>query len=156
MALDFLDDLISTSLISAQNLASQDVSASGFYYGDGSNLINVKDVVIRTFVSSASSDWETAYTNLVSNSAAYLSATDLSFLSVSGNWNNTFSNVQSNSANWNSGYTYANTNSAGNIAVNTTVISNSANWNSAYTNLVSNSAAYLSATDLTFLSVSGN
>jgi hypothetical protein len=43
-----------------------------------------------------------AYTNLISNSAAYLSAVDLSFLSVSASWNSVYNTVQSNSAaNWN-------------------------------------------------------
>jgi hypothetical protein len=49
-----------------------------------------------------------AYTNLVANSAAYLSAVDLNFLSVSGNWNSVYSTVNSNSADWfggNSAYT---------------------------------------------------
>ena len=45
---------------------------------------------------------DSAYTNLVENSAAYLSAVDLSFLSVSANWDSAYNTVQSNSAtNWN-------------------------------------------------------
>ena len=49
-------------------------------------------------------NWQDAYTNLVSNSAAYLSSVDLSFLSVSANWDSVYSNVNSNSANWESTY----------------------------------------------------
>lgn len=71
-----------------------------------------------------------AYTNLVANSAAYLSAVDLSFLSVSGNWNSTYTTVQNNSATtWN--------------YQGTDVKSLTANWQSAYTTLSSNSASYV-------------
>jgi hypothetical protein len=41
-----------------------------------------------------------AYTNLVANSAAYLSGVDLSFLSVSANWQNTYATVSTLSAGW--------------------------------------------------------
>jgi uncharacterized metal-binding protein len=88
-----------------------------------------------------------AYTNLTSNSAAYLSAVDLSLVnSTSGNWNSTYSTVQGNSAvKWN--------------YQGTDIKALTGNWNGgnlAYTNLTTNSAAYLSAVDLSFLSVSGN
>ena len=36
---------------------------------------------------------------MVSNSSAYLSAVDLSFLSVSGNWDSAYTTVSSNSSN---------------------------------------------------------
>ena len=52
-----------------------------------------------------STQWNSAYTNLVTNSANYLSGFDLSFLSVSANWNSVFTNVGSNSANWSSVFT---------------------------------------------------
>lgn len=90
-----------------------------------------------------------AYTNLIANSAAYLSGSDLSFLSVSANWNSTYTIVQSNSSTW----------GTGGGGSGSDVTSLSGNWvggNDAYTNLVANSAAYLSAVDLSFLSVSGN
>jgi hypothetical protein len=85
-----------------------------------------------------------AYTNLVANSAAYLSgvAIDLSFLSVSGNWNSVYSTVNSNSASWD--------------YQGSDIKALTGNWQEAYTNLVSNSAAYLSSVDLSFLSVSTN
>ena len=70
-----------------------------------------------------------AFTNLVANSAAYLSAVDLSFLSVSANWNSVYNTVQSNSAtSWN----YQGTDLKG----------LSANWQNTYTNFSSNSASY--------------
>ncbi len=56
-----------------------------------------------TDIKDLSSGWvggNTAYTNLVSNSAGYLSSVDLSFLSVSGNWDSVYSSVNSNSANY--------------------------------------------------------
>ena len=120
----------------------------------------------------SSSLWNNAYTNLTQNSAAYLSATDLSLLSVSGNWNNAYNNLVSNSAaylsavdlsflsvsgNWNNAYTNLTQNSAAYLgATDLSFLSVSSNWNDAYTNLVSNSAAYLSSVDLSFLSVSSN
>jgi hypothetical protein len=61
-----------------------------------------------TDLKNLSSGWvggNDAFTNLVSNSAAYLSSVDLSFLSVSGNWNSAYTNVNSNSANWQNTYT---------------------------------------------------
>jgi hypothetical protein len=62
-------------------------------------------------------DWiggNAAYTNLVSNSASYLSGFDLSFLSVSGNWDSVYSIVNTNSSTWDSVYT--------------TVLNESASW----------------------------
>jgi len=49
-------------------------------------------------VLSNSGAWDIAYTNLVTNSAAYLSGVDLSFLSVSANWNNAYTYIQSTSS----------------------------------------------------------
>lgn len=62
-----------------------------------------------------SADWvggNAAFTNLVSNSAAYLSGVDLSFLSVSANWDSVYNSVASTSANWDSVYSSVATNSA--------------------------------------------
>jgi hypothetical protein len=107
-----------------------------------------------TDIKDLSSGWvggNSAFTNLVSNSAAYLSAVDLSFLSVSGNWDSTYTTVCSNSANWNAAF--------GSAGSDLAVRGLSSGWvggNTAFTNLVSNSAGYLSAVDLSFLSVSGN
>jgi hypothetical protein len=76
-----------------------------------------------------------AYTNLVANSAAYLSAVDISFLSVSGNWNSVYSTVNSNSATtWN--------------YQGTDIKSLTANWQSTYTTVSSNSATWNNKTTL--------
>ena len=45
-------------------------------------------------------NWQEAYTNLVTNSAAYLSSVDLSFLSVSTNWDSVYTTVLNESASW--------------------------------------------------------
>ena len=55
---------------------------------------------IITVLSGNSNNWNRAYSNLVSNSAAYLSAVDLSFLSVSGNWTSAYNSVTTLSSNW--------------------------------------------------------
>jgi hypothetical protein len=67
-----------------------------------------------------------AYTNLFANSAAYLSSVDLSFLSVSANWNSVYTSVLNTSANWDSVYT--------------SVKNTSGNWNSVYTTVQAKSA----------------
>jgi cytoskeletal protein CcmA (bactofilin family) len=56
--------------------------------------------------------WNDAYTNLVTNSAAYLSGVDLSFLSVSANWDSTYTSVKETSANWDSVYSTVQSKSA--------------------------------------------
>jgi hypothetical protein len=74
-------------------------------------------------------DGNNAFTNLVANSAAYLSAVDLSFLSVSADWNSVYNTVQTNSAvNWN--------------YQGTDLKNLSANWQNTYSNFSSNSASY--------------
>jgi hypothetical protein len=112
-----------------------------------SNSAAYLSAVDLSLVNSTSGNWNIAYTNLISNSAAYLSAVDLSFLSVSGNWDSTYSTVQNNSA---TTWNYQGSD----------LKALSGNWeggNIAYTNLTANSAAYLSAVDLTLInSTSGN
>lgn len=82
-----------------------------------------------------SAEYVVAYSNLVTNSAAYLlsgtniNATDIPALS--GNWNTAYTNLVTYSAAYLSG------GALGDIPVL------SATWNTAYTNLVTNSAAYL-------------
>lgn len=136
--------------------------------------ISSTDVIIAN---GGNSDlWNNAYTNLVTNSAAYLSGSDLSFLSVSANWNSVYSNVNANSAqwaidsttdtgvrsltsNWENTYTTVQSNSSTWNYQGSDIRALTAGWvggNAAYTNLVSNSAAYLSGTDLSFLTVSAN
>ena len=122
-----------------------------------------------------SADWvggNIAYTNLIANSAAYLSGVDLSFLSVSANWDSVYTSVSNTSANWDNTYTTVQSNSAttwnyqgsdiksltadwvgGNSAF-TTVQTNSSYWDSAYTTVLSNSAAWGidTGSDVTLLS----
>jgi hypothetical protein len=78
-------------------------------------------------------------TNVAAATATLLPATI--YQSASGNWQDTFTNVQSNSANWDFGYdvaTYVQANSADweesadITAITTTVASNSGNWNIGY------------------------
>jgi hypothetical protein len=146
---------------------SGNLSATGRVYQNGNDLqseiesISAISISTTTTVQSNSASWDyqgsdikaltggwvggnAAYTNLVANSAAYLSgvAIDLSFLSVSGNWNSVYSTVNSNSASWD--------------YQGSDIKALTGNWEEAYTNLVTNSAAYLSSVDLSFLSVSTN
>jgi hypothetical protein len=66
------------------------VSATGSYYGDGSQLTGIVagDTVATTLVRSNSASWD-------------YQGTDLKALSA--NWQNTFTTVQTNSATWGSG-----------------------------------------------------
>ena len=84
-------------------------------------------------------DLNTYKTNVAASTATLLPTT--TYESASGNWENTYTNVQINSANWDFGYeiaTYVQANSAlweeslDLTAVTTTVASNSGNWNKAY------------------------
>jgi hypothetical protein len=79
--------------------ASADWNSVYTTVGSNSSIWNYQGTDLK----SLSSGWvggNSAFTNLVSNSAAYLSSVDLSFLSVSGNWNSVYSNVNSNSASY--------------------------------------------------------
>jgi hypothetical protein len=95
------------------------------------------DSTTDTGVRALTAGWvggNSAYTNLVSNSAAYLSAVNLSFLAVSGNWNSAYSTVQANSASW-----------AIDSTTDTGVRGLTAGWvggNSAYTTVQNNSASW--------------
>ena len=76
-----------------------------------------------------SDQWNTAYTNLVYNSTAYLSSYDMSLVnSNSGYWNNAYTNLVYNSTAYLSGFN------------STAITQNSASWNSTYTTVSSNSA----------------
>jgi hypothetical protein len=95
---------------------------------------------------SITGNWDTAYTNLIHNSAAYLSGYDLTFLSVSSNWNSTYTTVQNNSGNWDNAYTNLLYNSAAYLSgYDLSFLSVSSNWNSTYTTVQSNSAEWESA-----------
>ena len=152
------------------------LNVTGNYLSGGVNLLNifgggsVGDPAVNALVHSNSGQWNTAYTNLVSNSANYLSLSDLQ--SLSGNWESTYTTVSTFSATWSTGIqTLAFNTSNYNLSISngnsvnlgslkddlseisavsgswnntyTTVTANSAFWSQAYTNLVSNSAVYL-------------
>ena len=88
---------------------------------------------------SASASWNTAYSNLVSNSSDYLYFTSTNITNNSANWNSTYSTVNSNSASWGGG------GGGGDPAVNALVYSSSANWNNTYTNVSTYSADWNNA-----------
>jgi hypothetical protein len=107
-ALQILVPTSSTSTISTTNV----IYASGGnsnQWGSSYTIVNQNSATTWNYqgtdLKALSGNWQggnIAYTNLVSNSAAYLSAVNLSFLSVSGNWNSVYSTVQLNSATtWN-------------------------------------------------------
>ena len=114
-----------------------------------------------TDLKNLSSGWvggNAAFTNLVSNSAAYLSSVDLSFLSVSADWNSVYNTVLANSAvNWNYQGTDLKDLSANWQSTLTTVSSNSAKWESVYSNVATNSATYATSNFVqgNFLPLSG-
>ena len=83
-----------------------------------------------TSIGSVSSNWDNVYTNLVTNSAAYLTSVDISLLiSTSANWDSTYSTVNTNSATtWNYQGTDLKALSAGWSSTQTTVNTNSATW----------------------------
>ena len=101
-----------------------------------------------TDLKSLSSGWvggNNAYTNLIANSAAYLSSVDLSFLSISANWNSVYSSVTNTSANWDSTYSTVQANSASwavDSTIDTGVRSLTSNWQNTYTTVGSNSASW--------------
>lgn len=65
--------------------------------------------------------------HVISISANYLSANALD--NLSGNWENTYTAVNTNSANWNNGYNWVTGNSGNITTVSGVVASNSAKWN---------------------------
>ena len=76
------------------------VSATGAYYGDGSNLTGIVagDTVATTLVRSNSAFWQNTYTTVQDNSASNWSYQGTDLKSLSANWQNTYTTVQSNSA----------------------------------------------------------
>lgn len=62
---------------------------------------------------SNSANWSQAYTNLTTNSAAYLSAVDISLLAAaSARWNSNYTTTNTNSGLWSGAYTSFNANSS--------------------------------------------
>jgi hypothetical protein len=111
IASNMLADYIATSATNASVYSS--------VYNTSGNWNRAYNFI--TGVSSISGNWSAAYSNLVANSAAYLSAVDLSFLSVSGNWNGAYASTAAlslSTSSWNNAYT--------------SVTQTSSNWNTAY------------------------
>ena len=117
------------------NEANKNLSISNGNTVSLSALVDGVVVLADTEVRALTSGWvggNESYTNLISNSAAYLSSVDLSFLSVSADWNAAYNTVQSNSAvNWN--------------YQGTDLKDLSANWQSAYNTFNAVSSTFLTS-----------
>jgi hypothetical protein len=85
---------------------------------------------VDTEVRSLTSNWESTYTTVQSNSAQWASNVDTEVRSLTSNWESTYTTVQSNSAQWASN-------------VDTEVRALSSNWQSAYTTYSGNSSIYV-------------
>jgi len=118
---------------SANNLVISNTvqNYSALWILSGSEPITESDPIFTTWANTYSANHNLAYTNLISNSAAYLSSPDMTLLnSASSNWSEAYNTVNSNSSvTWN--------------YQGTDIKDISGNWQSSYTNLLSNSASYL-------------
>jgi hypothetical protein len=84
-----------------------DLNVNGHILSGGIDLLDIfsggggGDAAVNLLVHSNSANWNVAYTNLIYNSAAYLSAYDMSLVNAnSANWNNTYTQYSSNSASY--------------------------------------------------------
>ena len=77
-----------------------DLSATGFFYGDGSKLTGIVagDTVATTLVRSNSANWDSTYTTVQSNSADWANHTDTGVRALTSNWQSTYTSYNSNSA----------------------------------------------------------
>ncbi|NBU73552.1 MAG: hypothetical protein EBS53_19275, partial [Bacteroidetes bacterium] len=88
-------------------------SGTGIFFADGSSLTSAKaltgggggggDPAVNALVYSNSADWNAAYTNLIYNSASYLTGTAVNLgdlPSLSSNWNNTYTQYSTYSASY--------------------------------------------------------
>ncbi|NBP03762.1 MAG: hypothetical protein EBU90_27415, partial [Proteobacteria bacterium] len=103
-----------------------DLNVTGHYLSAGVNLLNIftgggggggggGDAAVNALVHSNSGYWNEAYTNLVNNSASYLTGTAVNLGNIpilSGYWNTAYTNLVSNSASYLTGASlnYVNTN----------------------------------------------
>lgn len=159
------------------------LNVTGNYLSAGVDLLNIftgggggggGDPAVNALVYSNSANWNTAYTNLIYNSASYLSGTAVNLGNIpvlSGYWTEAYTNLVNNSASyltgtainlgqipalssyWTEAYTNLVYNSTAYLSAYdiSLINSNSASWNTAYTNLVYNSTAYLSAYDMSLI-----
>jgi len=92
-----------------------------------------------TYVAAASGDWNSSYTTVESNSASWDAHADISLLqTTSGDWDSSYTTVESNSASWD-----AHTDPYD----DTLLQSSSSNWDSSYNTVESNSASWDAHTD---------
>ena len=77
-------------------------------------------------ISSVSSNWNTAYSSILANSADWIAHTIIYHLT--GDWNSGFTTTKLNSANWNNVYTNVSVNSSDWESTFSNVRDNSANW----------------------------
>jgi len=127
----------------ASGIEQNQQQATSFTLQNSSNVLQVNNLVL-----SNSSNWvdgNVAYTTLTQNSAAYLSAVDLSLInSTSANWQSIYSNVNLTSAKWQSDYSNNNKLSANWQSVYSDVNSTSSNWQSVYSDVNQASANWQS------------
>jgi hypothetical protein len=84
------------------------ISATGLFYGDGSQLTGIiaGDTEATTLVRSNSANWNLApsvYTTVQTNSATNWNYQGTDLKALSANWQSTYTTVQTNSATWGSG-----------------------------------------------------
>lgn len=78
------------------------VSATGFYYGDGSQLtgITAGDTAATTLVRANSANWDSVYSTVQTNSATTWNYQGTDLKNLSANWESTYSTVSSLSSGW--------------------------------------------------------
>ena len=124
-------------------LTSVGFPLTGFtLFARSSSLTNIDNPYIGTDLKALSANWQNAYTNLISNSTAYLTSVDLTFL-------------QSPSANWNSVYSYVYASSGLEAEVTSFVVGNSSNIRDA-NSIVFNTHHEWDETRVTVNSLSGD
>jgi hypothetical protein len=158
---------------------TQSNSASWGSGGSGNTVLQTNSAnwnSVYTSVKDTSASWDTAYTNLVANSAAYLSGINVNLGDIpilSATWTAAYTNLVNNSAaylsganvnlgdipalsaNWTSVYTTFSFNSGRYDSNWTTTSSNSANWSSVYTTVSANSANWQTAYNNAIYTVNG-
>jgi hypothetical protein len=145
-------------------------SGTGIIFADGSSLTSAKtltggggggggDPAVNALVYSNSANWNAAYTNLIYNSAAYLSGTAVELgdiPSLSSNWNSNYTTTSYYSAFWNAAvdeiFTFYVTQTSAASAfwtedgnyyfIQNSKLDNVPLWNSMYTTLYLNSAGW--------------
>ena len=83
-------------------MANIEITTADAQTNDGiRNALSAAPLSVFTTTNTNSAYWSQAYTNLVNNSANYLSGFNLSSLaSASGSWNSNYTTTNNNSANW--------------------------------------------------------